>query len=112
VQLKDIFEAFAAVKELRIIRDKVNGSSRGFGFVEYVNVEDATRALKEVDGMLVDGRQLKIAYTHRGSGANLPGLTSQEAIEQARWLDSTYSYHSNQDAFAIVNSKCLAPSSN
>ena len=61
-ELKDIFKEFGEVSFVRIVTDRETGKSRGFGFVEFENAEDATRAKEEMDGKEIDGRELKIDF--------------------------------------------------
>jgi cold-inducible RNA-binding protein len=48
------------VTSARVIRDRDNGRSRGFGFVELGQGEDSARAVAELDGHSVEGRQLQV----------------------------------------------------
>jgi len=61
-ELKDIFKEFGEVSFVRIVTDRETGKSRGFGFVEFENAEDATRAKEEMNGKEIDGRELKIDF--------------------------------------------------
>jgi len=60
--LKDIFKEFWEVAYVRVVTDKETWRSRGFGFVEFQNVEDAVRARDSLNGKDIDGRQLKIDF--------------------------------------------------
>jgi len=60
--LKDIFKKFGEVSFVRIVTDRETGKSRGFGFVEFVNAEDAARAKEEMNWQEVEGRELKIDF--------------------------------------------------
>jgi RNA recognition motif-containing protein len=44
-ELKDACQAFGEVRSFNIIRDKFTGESRGFGFVEMPNKDEAERHL-------------------------------------------------------------------
>ena len=44
----------------RIIIDRETGRSRGFGFVELGPGDDAARAIREFNGLNVEGRQLQV----------------------------------------------------
>jgi RNA recognition motif-containing protein len=48
------------VEEVKLITDRDTGRPRGFGFVEMGNSEDADRAIRELNGCELDGRQLNI----------------------------------------------------
>ena len=60
-ELGEIFNPFGAVSSSRVIRDKFTGRSRGFGFVEMENGEEADKAISELNGKTVDGRVLKVS---------------------------------------------------
>jgi RNA recognition motif-containing protein len=59
-ELKQAFEAYGAVKSAVIIKDKLSGESRGFGFVEMVNDEEAQAAIAEINGRKMKGRSLTV----------------------------------------------------
>lgn len=48
------------VSSARVITDRETGRSRGFGFVELGGGDDATKAIGEMNGLEVDGRQLQV----------------------------------------------------
>jgi RNA recognition motif-containing protein len=48
------------VSSARVITDRETGRSRGFGFVELGASDDATKAIGELNGLEVDGRQLQV----------------------------------------------------
>ena len=43
-----------------VIRDKITGQSRGFGFVELADGEDANRAIAGLNGQALEGRKLTV----------------------------------------------------
>jgi RNA recognition motif-containing protein len=43
-----------------VIRDKITGQSRGFGFVELAEGEDFQRAIEGLNGQSLDGRRLTV----------------------------------------------------
>ncbi|MCE5340956.1 MAG: RNA-binding protein [Planctomycetaceae bacterium] len=59
-QLKQAFEAYGEVKSAAIIKDKITGEPRGFGFVEMPSKEQAAAAMQELDGKDLGGRMLKV----------------------------------------------------
>ena len=58
--IKEAFEAFGAVSSAAIIKDKFSGESRGFGFVEMPNKEEADKAIAALNGKDVKGRNLTV----------------------------------------------------
>ncbi len=57
-ELKNIFEGYGAVESARIITDKFTGQSKGFGFVEMSNADEAAKAIEGVNGKQFGGRTL------------------------------------------------------
>jgi RNA recognition motif-containing protein len=69
------FQVVSAV----VIRDKMTGESRGFGFVELTDEEDMQRAIQGLNGQSLEGRRLTVnearpqrtgfsGGSHRGGG--------------------------------------------
>ena len=56
--LKDAFAAFGEVSSASIIKDKFSGESRGFGFVEMPNKDEAEKAIAGLNGKDLKGRPL------------------------------------------------------
>jgi cold-inducible RNA-binding protein len=58
--LSQAFSAFGAVSSASIIKDKFSGQSRGFGFVEMPNAEEAKAAIQGMNGKDLKGRALTV----------------------------------------------------
>jgi len=56
--LNNLFSQFGSVTSAKIINDKVTGRSKGFGFVEMENDEDARKAIAGLNESEVMGRKL------------------------------------------------------
>ena len=56
--LQEAFAAFGAVQSARIIKDRMTGRSRGFGFVEMPDDEEAKKAIEGVNGVEMLGRRI------------------------------------------------------
>jgi RNA recognition motif-containing protein len=50
--LRQAFSSFGEVTEARIITDRETGRSRGFGFVNFSNSDDAKEAVSQMDGQV------------------------------------------------------------
>lgn len=59
--LRLAFEKFGTVEETRIITDKTTGKSKGFGFVEMADEKQGEKAIKEMDGKMLDGRKIRVS---------------------------------------------------
>ena len=58
--LREAFQAFGQVSEVTIVKDKFNGMSKGFAFVEMQNKDEATKAIGELSGKELKGRSLDV----------------------------------------------------
>jgi len=58
--LGDIFSEFGKVVSANIVMDRETGRSKGFGFVEMGSKEEARKAIHELNGALVEGRNLRV----------------------------------------------------
>ncbi len=71
-KLQEIFSAHGTVESARVITDRFTGRSRGFGFVEMSNEEEAQTAIDSLNGSDFDGRSLTVnearPQENRGGG--------------------------------------------
>ncbi len=58
--LRDLFGGYGEVVSCNVISDRDTGRSRGFGFVEMANEDEARSAENALNGHDFDGRQLKV----------------------------------------------------
>ncbi len=58
--LKQLFAEFGEVEEAIIIKDKFSGRSKGFGFVTFVNEEDADKAIEALHEKDFMGRNIVV----------------------------------------------------
>ena len=59
--LMELFSEYGEVASATIIRDKFTKQSKGFGFVEMANDDEAFNAIKSTDGVDFNGRNLKVS---------------------------------------------------
>jgi RNA recognition motif-containing protein len=57
----DTFKPHENVFSAKFVTDKESGRSRGFGFVEMENDNDANSAIKTLNGSELNGRKLVVA---------------------------------------------------
>jgi RNA recognition motif-containing protein len=58
--LRQAFEAFGQVTSASVIMDKFTGRSRGFGFVEMSNADEAQKAIAALNDATIAGRPVKV----------------------------------------------------
>ena len=58
--LKQAFSEHGEIVEAVVVKDRHTGRSRGFGFVEFAQEEDAQKAKAAMDGQELSGRALKV----------------------------------------------------
>ncbi|KAJ6735231.1 RNA-BINDING PROTEIN [Salix purpurea] len=106
------FSKHAPIKDLRLVRDKFTNVSRGFAFVHFHSVKDATKALDATNGTSLEknGQILRVAYAKSilGPGTSGPSQSSSlaaAAIEAAAfslqydavgWAPKEYNPDDNQ----------------
>ena len=58
--LEALFQAHGQVQSAQVIMDRDTGRSKGFGFVEMANDQEAQAAIAALNGKEVDGRALTV----------------------------------------------------
>ena len=59
--LKAHFEQVGPVVSARVITDRESGRSKGFGFVEMQNDDDNQKAVDQLNGKDLDGREINVS---------------------------------------------------
>ena len=60
-ELRNLFGAFGEVSSANIIADRYTGQSKGFGFVEMPNQQEAEEAIANLNETSVQGRNVKVS---------------------------------------------------
>ncbi len=58
--LQNAFEEYGEVESVKIIMDKFTGKSKGYGFVEMPNDDEATNAINGLNEVEMDGRTIVV----------------------------------------------------
>ncbi|MGV8073526.1 MAG: RNA recognition motif domain-containing protein [Syntrophobacteraceae bacterium] len=74
-ELQQAFETFGEVSSVKVIKDAESGRSRGFGFIEMPDANEAKAAIAELDGKELGGNVLKVneAKPRESRGGGRPG---------------------------------------
>ena len=59
-ELQQTFEAYGVVSSCKIVKDKMTNRSKGFGFVEMPNDDEANAAITALNGKDVKGRNISV----------------------------------------------------
>ncbi|XP_030289764.1 ELAV-like protein 1 isoform X1 [Sparus aurata] len=104
-ELRSLFSSVGDVESAKLIRDKVAGHSLGYGFVNFVNPNDAERAISTLNGLRLQSKTIKVSFARPSSDmikdanlyiSGLPRTLSQQDLEDM------FSRYGN-----IINSRVL-----
>lgn len=59
-KLHDLFSQFGKVNSATVLQDRMTGRSRGFGFVEMENDNEALEAIEKLNGSDLEGRKIVV----------------------------------------------------
>lgn len=59
-RLRELFERFGTIIGCRLVRDIVTGLSRGYGFVEYKDRKSTLKAIDEMHGKTIEGKEILV----------------------------------------------------
>ncbi|ETV88896.1 hypothetical protein, variant 2 [Aphanomyces astaci] len=115
-ELTQLFMRYPGVKDIRLMRDRITGAPRGFGFVEFATVEHATAALQAIGSEFYYANALvRVSYSMdaatapRVLGPNAHVLANS-AVEAAQWSSSNAYKSSESDVNALLASAAAAVS--
>ncbi|KAM8887949.1 ELAV-like protein 1 isoform X1 [Synchiropus splendidus] len=104
-ELRSLFSSVGEVESAKLIRDKVAGHSLGYGFVNFVNPNDAERAISTLNGLRLQSKTIKVSFARPSSDtikdanlyiSGLPRTMGQQELEDM------FSHYGN-----IINSRVL-----
>jgi len=79
--LENLFSNAGEVESVQVIKDRMSGRSKGFGFVEMSSREDALNAIKMFNGKDFNGRALAVGKIPKLHVGNLPYSTVDSDLE-------------------------------
>ncbi|XP_043707506.1 polyadenylate-binding protein 7-like isoform X2 [Telopea speciosissima] len=72
-----LFDAFSVIENLasvRVCRDSMSGRSLGYGYANFITTQDATRAVEKLNHTLLNGKPIRIMWSHRDPDARKSGV--------------------------------------
>jgi RNA recognition motif-containing protein len=76
-ELREMFEGYGKVQSCTLVKDKVTGLSKGFGFAEMPRQGEAKAAMKNLNGKDIDGRKIRVKKSEPIQGTNNSGDTNK-----------------------------------
>ncbi|MFT6077097.1 MAG: RNA recognition motif-containing protein [Myxococcota bacterium] len=64
-QLSKVFQTHGKVKSCDIVKDHNTGESKGFGFVEMLNEDEANAAIENIHGTKFDGHKIRVKVSNK-----------------------------------------------
>jgi RNA recognition motif-containing protein len=58
--IRTTFAAFGSVTDVHVVMDRESGQSRGFAFVTMGSAQEAAKAIAQMNGATLDGRELRV----------------------------------------------------
>jgi len=74
IEFQSMFASVGQITSCKIVRERATGYSYGFGFVEYATEMEAANAIQALNGVQLQNKVIKVAYSRQGGrvkGANL-----------------------------------------
>ena len=72
-ELEKAFAAYGQVTSVKIVRDRDTGRSKGYGFVEMPNDDEANRAIQSLNNSTLDEREIVVKpAVPKAAGDNPP----------------------------------------
>ncbi|XP_064078001.1 transformer-2 protein homolog alpha-like isoform X1 [Macrobrachium nipponense] len=62
-QLHHLFGKYGPLAKVQVVLDAKTGRSRGFAFIYFEHMDDATEAKEQCTGMEIDGRRIRVDYS-------------------------------------------------
>lgn len=61
-KLRKMFEKFGPLEHVHVAVDKNTKQSKGYGFVKYYNMADAIKAIKNMNGLSIENKNLRVTF--------------------------------------------------
>ncbi|XP_018095111.1 ELAV-like protein 3 isoform X6 [Xenopus laevis] len=90
-EFKSLFGSIGEIESCKLVRDKITGQSLGYGFVNYVDPNDADKAINTLNGLKLQTKTIKVSYARPSSASirdanlyvsSLPKNMNQKEMEQ------------------------------
>jgi RNA recognition motif-containing protein len=83
--IRSLFAVYGEVESVKVIVDRETGRSRGFGFVEMPNDDEARAAVEALDGKELEGRALRVNEARPRQDRRTGGGGGGRSPRPSRW---------------------------
>ncbi|XP_062190412.1 RNA-binding protein L-like [Phragmites australis] len=91
--LEEVFKAsYPSVRGAKVVTDRLTGCSKGYGFVRFGDLNEQTRAMTDMNGMMLSTRQMRI-----GPAANKKSMDAQQTYATNGAYQSSHGNYSEND---------------
>ena len=88
--LIDLFEQVGQVTEVAVITDRETGRSKGFGFVEMSNDQEARSAIEQLNGTLLGNRTITVNEARERQSTGSRGYQGRERRSNNSYRSDRY----------------------
>jgi RNA recognition motif-containing protein len=81
-QIRELFEKHGTIQYCTLVLDKTSGESKGFGFVEMPRPGDAKAAIKNLNGIEIDGNKIRVKNSDNSSSADSSSIDSTSTAKE------------------------------
>jgi cold-inducible RNA-binding protein len=68
--VREAFEAFGEVSEIKLIKERFTNELRGFGFVEMPSKKQGQEAIEKLNGSVLEGRNIVVNESQKRKDSN------------------------------------------
>ncbi len=101
VDLREMFELYGDISAVKLIKDRVTNKSKGFGFVEMPNEEEARETIKILNGAgMGRGKKMSVQEANEAGGSgSRPAYPSAPKRNYSSGSGDGYKGRSDGDRF-------------
>src|SRR5689334_16456163 len=71
IDLKEMFELYGEVKSAKLVTDRATGKSKGFGFIEMADKNEAIQTIEALHGAVIKGKKISVQEAEeKGKSSN------------------------------------------
>jgi RNA recognition motif-containing protein len=81
--LKEMFELYGELRSAKLITDRETGKSKGFGFIDMIDKNEAMETIEALDGAAIKGKKLSVKEAEERQPGSAPEVLTALTIATA-----------------------------